>query len=75
MRRVALAQLLGRLGRNVRMFSTKRSHDDLTAICRLIESGELKSVIDRTYPFVQTAAAIVHVETGHARGKVVVTVG
>jgi NADPH:quinone reductase-like Zn-dependent oxidoreductase len=33
------------------------------------------SVIDRTYPLAQTAVAIADVEAGHARGKVVVTIG
>lgn len=74
MRRVAMAQLLGRLGQNVRMFSTRRNQDDLAAIGGLIESGKLRSVIDRTYPLAQTGAAIAYVEAGHARGKVVVTV-
>jgi NADPH:quinone reductase-like Zn-dependent oxidoreductase len=75
MRGIAMAQLLWRLGQNVRMFNTRRKPDDLAEICRLIESGKLTSVIDRTYPLVQTGAAIAYVEAGHARGKVVVTVG
>jgi NADPH:quinone reductase-like Zn-dependent oxidoreductase len=29
-------------------------------------------VIDRCYPFADAAAAMRHLETGHARGKVVV---
>ena len=74
MRRIALAQLLWRVGQNVRMFSTQRNHDDLDAISRLIESGQLRSVMDRTYPLAQTAAAIAYVEAGHARGKVVITI-
>ena len=74
MRRVGMAQLLGLVGQKVRMFSTQRNEDDLAAIGRLIESGKLRSVIDRTYPLAQTAAAIAHVEAGHARGKVVVTI-
>ena len=71
-----MAQLLWRLGgQNVRMFTTRRNHDDLAAIGRLIESGKLRSVIDRTYPLVKTAAAIAYPEAGHAQGKVIVTVG
>jgi NADPH:quinone reductase-like Zn-dependent oxidoreductase len=31
-------------------------------------------VIDRTYPLRDTAAAIRHVQDGHARGKVVLAV-
>jgi NADPH:quinone reductase-like Zn-dependent oxidoreductase len=76
MRRIAMAQLLWRLGgQNVRMFNTRRNHEDLAAIGQLIESGKLRSVIDRTYPLAQTAEAIAYVEAGHARGKVIVTIG
>jgi len=73
MRRIAVAQLLGRLGRNVRMFSTKPGQEDLAVVGRLIEAGKLRSVVSETYPLARTAAAIAHVEAGHARGKVVVT--
>jgi NADPH:quinone reductase-like Zn-dependent oxidoreductase len=38
-----------------------------------MESGRMKSVIDRTYPLAETAAAVAYVEEGHARGKVVIT--
>ena len=31
-------------------------------------------VIDRTYPLPETPAALGYLETGHARGKVVITV-
>ena len=40
----------------------------------LIESGRVSPVIDRTYPLSETPEAIRHLETGHARGKIVVTV-
>ncbi|PKQ26515.1 MAG: alcohol dehydrogenase [Actinobacteria bacterium HGW-Actinobacteria-4] len=52
----------------------KWSRDDLEYIAGLVESGELRPVIDRTYPLAEAAAAIAHVEEGHARGKVVITV-
>ena len=74
MRRVALAQLLSRTGRNVHMFLAEITHGDLLALREMIEDGKLRSVIDRTYPLVQTGEAIAYVEKGHARGKVVVTV-
>jgi NADPH:quinone reductase-like Zn-dependent oxidoreductase len=74
LRRIALAQLLSRLGQRVFMFLAKLNHDDLMVIRDLIESGKLRSVIDRTYPLHETGAAIAYVEAGHARGKVVVTV-
>jgi NADPH:quinone reductase-like Zn-dependent oxidoreductase len=39
-----------------------------------VESGAVKPVIDRTYPFEELVAALRYVEDGHGRGKVVITV-
>jgi NADPH:quinone reductase-like Zn-dependent oxidoreductase len=49
-------------------------HEDLVAVAELVEAGTLAPVVDRTYPLVDAAEGIRHVEKGHARGKVVVTV-
>ena len=40
----------------------------------LIEAGKLTPVLDRTYPLADTAEGLRHLEQGHARGKVVITV-
>ncbi|MEY9325540.1 NADP-dependent oxidoreductase [Sinorhizobium fredii] len=40
----------------------------------LIEAGAIRPVIDRVFPFEKTNEALDHVETGRAKGKVVVTV-
>jgi len=74
MRRIAMAWLLSRMGQKVFTFLAVPNHDDLVVIGALIESGKLRSAIDRTYPLQETGAAIAYVEAGHARGKVVVTV-
>jgi NADPH:quinone reductase-like Zn-dependent oxidoreductase len=52
----------------------KVSRANLTFIAKLIEEGRLTPVIDRTYPLAAAADAVRHLETGHARGKVIVTV-
>ena len=48
---------------------------DLTVLVDLIQTGKVKPVIDRTYPFSQLPEAMQYLEEGHARGKVVLTVG
>jgi NADPH:quinone reductase-like Zn-dependent oxidoreductase len=46
----------------------------LAQIATLIDAGTIRPVVDRVFPFAQTAAALAYVETGRAKGKVVVTV-
>jgi len=48
--------------------------DQLGKITSLIESGLIRPFIDRTFPFEQTNEALAYVETGRAKGKVVVKV-
>jgi NADPH:quinone reductase-like Zn-dependent oxidoreductase len=55
-------------------FLAKNSKEDLIVLRELIEAGKVMPVIDRTYPLGKTAEAIRYLETGHAQGKVVVTV-
>jgi NADPH:quinone reductase-like Zn-dependent oxidoreductase len=47
---------------------------DMTVLRDLIQAGKIKPVIDRTFPFTQVPEAVRYLETGHAHGKVVVTV-
>lgn len=46
----------------------------LGEISKLIESGVIRPVIDKVFPFARTADALAYVETGRAKGKVVVRV-
>jgi len=47
--------------------------DDLRLLGELIESNQVRPVIDRTYPLSEAAEAIRYLETGRARGKVIIT--
>jgi NADPH:quinone reductase-like Zn-dependent oxidoreductase len=47
---------------------------DLAFIKELLEAGKVKPLIDRAYPLSEVAEAIRYLETGHAQGKVVITV-
>ncbi|MEY2556764.1 MAG: hypothetical protein QOE34_189, partial [Verrucomicrobiota bacterium] len=59
----------------MKMMLAEMNNKDLTILADLIQSGKVKPVIDRTYPFSQLPDAMRYLEEGHARGKVVVTVG
>jgi len=52
----------------------KASGDQLRKISSLIETGAVRPVLDRVLPFESTKEAMAYVETGRARGKVVVRV-
>jgi NADPH:quinone reductase-like Zn-dependent oxidoreductase len=55
------------------MFIAKASQADLTFLGELIATGKLKPVIDKCYNLSEAADAVRHVEEGHARGKVLIT--
>jgi NADPH:quinone reductase-like Zn-dependent oxidoreductase len=48
--------------------------EQLSKITNLIESGVIKPVMDKVFPFEQTNEAMAYVETGRAKGKVVVKI-
>lgn len=47
---------------------------DLAALAQMIDAGAVAPVIEQVYPFDQTVEAFSHIDSGHARGKVVITV-
>ena len=55
-------------------FIAKQKGDDLVVLKELIEAGKVVPVIDTTYPLSEVPEAIRHLEEGHARGKVIITV-
>ena len=50
----------------------KASGDQLREIGRLIDAKDIRPVVDRVYPFESMEEALAHVDTGRAKGKVVV---
>ena len=52
----------------------RASGDQLREITPLIESGSIRPVVDRVFPFESTREALAYVEKGRAKGKVVVKV-
>jgi NADPH:quinone reductase-like Zn-dependent oxidoreductase len=49
--------------------------DQLREISRLMDSGIIRPVVDRVFPFESTSEAMAYVEEGRAKGKVVIRVG
>jgi len=58
----------------VAMFMAKIERDDLRVMADLLESGKVKSVIDRTYPLSDVQDALRYLGELHARGKIVITI-
>jgi NADPH:quinone reductase-like Zn-dependent oxidoreductase len=50
------------------------TRQNLHALASLLESGDVKVVIDKTYSLSDAASAVAHMLGHHARGKVVVSV-
>jgi NADPH:quinone reductase-like Zn-dependent oxidoreductase len=56
------------------VFVAKPGREDLLVLTELVDEGKLAPVVERIYALDEAPEAIRHVETGHARGKVVVRV-
>lgn len=63
------------VSQEMKMMLAEINKKDLAALNDLIQTGKMKPVIDKTYPFSQLPEAMRYLEEGHARGKVVLTVG
>jgi NADPH:quinone reductase-like Zn-dependent oxidoreductase len=66
---------LGKTGVFISSWSlTRESNEDLIHLKELVEAGEVRPVIDRTYPLEKVVEAHRYVDKGHKRGNVVITV-
>jgi NADPH:quinone reductase-like Zn-dependent oxidoreductase len=78
--------LLGPLGRSIHAgalspfvsqrlasFGMNPGREDLERLDELVEAGQVSPVMDRSYPLAEVPEAIRYVETGRARGKVVIS--
>ncbi len=63
------------LRENFQFMIANINRDDLTSFGELIATGKVTPVIDRRYPLNQAGDAMVYAEEGHARGKVIITLG
>ena len=79
-----LKLVMAALSRRVRKLAAQRRVDfsflfmrasgqQLRDITALIDKGKIRPIIERVFPFAQTNEALAYVESGRAKGKVVVT--
>jgi NADPH:quinone reductase-like Zn-dependent oxidoreductase len=70
-----LGPVISRMGdKTMGGFIANPTQQDLLFVKELLEAGKIAPVIDRQYPFSETAEAIRHLEESHPSGKVVITV-
>jgi NADPH:quinone reductase-like Zn-dependent oxidoreductase len=70
-----LGGVLNRLGsKKVRLCVFKSDRRDYPMLNELLESSKVVPVIDRSFPLAETAEALRYLESGHPRGKIVITV-
>jgi NADPH:quinone reductase-like Zn-dependent oxidoreductase len=72
--RMARAALMGRGSTNVQLVTLVVNRENLAALAALVESGDVKVVIDKVYSLSEAGNAVARMLGHHARGKVAVAV-
>jgi NADPH:quinone reductase-like Zn-dependent oxidoreductase len=72
--RMARAALMGRGSRNVPFVTLVVNREGLRDLAALLESGDVKVIIDEVYPLDEAANAVAHMLGHHARGKIAIAV-
>ena len=62
------------VGQKMGTFVAKLNGEDLLTLKELIEAGKVTPVIGATLPLESVSDAVQHMEQGHARGKIVITI-
>jgi NADPH:quinone reductase-like Zn-dependent oxidoreductase len=62
------------VGQKMGTFVAKQNGEDLLTLKELIEAGKVTPVIGATFPLERVSDAVQHMEQGHARGKIVITI-
>jgi len=60
--------------RKAAFFIAKFNRPDLDVIRELVESGQIRPIIERRFEFTEVADALRYLGEGHARGKIVISV-
>jgi NADPH:quinone reductase-like Zn-dependent oxidoreductase len=72
--RMGRAATMRRGPANVKFVKMVANRENLEALAALLDSGDVKVVIDRVYPLEEAGKAVAHMLGHHARGKVVIAV-
>jgi NADPH:quinone reductase-like Zn-dependent oxidoreductase len=56
------------------MYISRHRQADLETLSQLIGTGQVTPLIGRTYPVADVPEAIRHLQDGHARGKIAITI-
>jgi len=70
--RVARAALMGRGKTDVRNVVFEANRENLAAFAALLESGEVKTIIEKAYPLADAAGAVAHMMSHRARGNIAI---
>jgi alcohol dehydrogenase len=62
-----------RHGLSYRYLFMHPSGADLEVLASLIDGKKLEVIVDRVFPFAEAKEALAYLETGHAKGKVVLS--
>jgi NADPH:quinone reductase-like Zn-dependent oxidoreductase len=73
-RQLRAAALSPFVGQKLGFFVNRENAADLAVLTGLVESGQVTPAVERTFPLAEAPAAVTHMASGRARGKVVVEI-